>query len=208
VADEGMVRYIRERLGEGYKEAEIRAALQGHGHPDTVIDDAFSMIHKSQKSNPLLIVLVLLILIMIGVIAFLVLQEEEAPPPVENTTPTVQAPTSQSVIEIAADLKEQRATLEEDELYYETVEIGSKETKNVGDGILICSLNRNTNYKNWCLIELADQQVEPEYCTIISNPKQRDECYLTIIMHGEDQYCSKLLLDENKRVCELLLGGS
>jgi hypothetical protein len=79
VADEGMVRYIRERLGEGYKEAEIRAALQGHGHPDTVIDDAFSMIHKSQKSNPLLIVLVLLILIMIGVIAFLVLQEEEAP---------------------------------------------------------------------------------------------------------------------------------
>ena len=38
----------------------------------------------------------------------------------------------------------------------------------------------------------------------IGDTQQRDDCYLGLIFLGEDQYCSKLILEQNKRVCEIL----
>lgn len=210
MVDEGLVQYIRERLGEGYKEQEIRAALQGHGHPDAVINEAFNRIHRSHKGNPLIVILILVVLIMVGILIFLLLKPGEPSKPSEEIAgeqPSDELPAAtDDIVSIAATLKKKRVNLTADELYYETVEEATTNAKNIGDGILICSINRDPVYKNWCLTELADQQVEAEYCTLIGEAKQRDECYLAIIMQGEDQYCEKLVLEEHKRVCDLLLG--
>ncbi len=208
MVDEGLVRYVRERLGEGYQEAEIRAALAQHGHPQQAIDEAFQHIHREGKHN-LLIPALLFILILIALLLFLALRATPASPPVQNSTPqqNQSGPPSSSVLQQAAELKAESVNQTPDETYYATVQ-EAKSGRSVSDAILLCSINKETNYKNYCLQEIAEAWREPRLCEVIGDISQRDDCYLGLIFDGEDQYCSRLQLEENKRVCDLLLGNA
>jgi len=210
VVDEGLVRYVRERLGEGYQEAEIRAALAQHGHPQEAIDEAFRHIHREGKHT--LLPFVLLLLLIAGVVLFLLLRQS-APShhqaPALNQTPGVKSvPATSSALALAEQLKTQSSNQSEDETYAATVKAAVANGQSVADGILLCSINKETSYKNYCLQELAKEWREPRLCGVIGDIAQRDDCYLGLVFEGEDQYCSKLQLEENKRVCDLLLGNT
>lgn len=209
MVDQGLVQYIRERLGEGYKEDYIREALRNHNHSEESIDEAFNHIHRVHGSHPLTIILLLLLLASVGVGAFLFLSGDSPEPapqePEPEPLPEPPKPSS-SIVELAGQLKAQAAELSPDELYAESVTMATAKARTVGDGVLLCSVNTEIKYKNWCLSELADARTEPEYCGLIGDAEQRDQCYLLIIVAGEDQYCNKLVLEENKDICAYLLG--
>lgn len=203
MVDEGLVRYIRERLGEGYKEDNIRAALLQHGHGEAEISEAFGNIHRS-TGKPLL--LILIGLIGIGLVLFFLLRPTADQPPIkQEPTPTVEIP-NDNVITLAAQMKKESANKTPDEVYYETVQTATSTKRSESEGVLLCSVNENTTYKNYCLTELASQQRDVDFCKLIGSLEQRDDCLLTLILDGEDQYCPELILEENKEVCRILLG--
>gem|GEM_PF-1956042 len=206
MADEGLVRYIRERLGEGYKEDYIRDVLETHGHGQKEVDEAFRSIHRSNGKLPIIPILIILVLIAAGIFLFLKLQapvEREPPPPVLPNTSIERQP-AKNVMELAEELKAKNANLSADQVYFETVKAANENAVTVADGALLCSANRDTQYKNYCFQELGASKKEPAYCDLIGVIKERDACYLKIILTGEDQYCARLVLEESKRTCALL----
>ena len=139
--DEGLVRYIRERLGEGYAEEHVRKALLEHGHGQAQIDDAFTHIHHEKPPKILLSALVI-ILVIGAVTIFLTLRPDtELPPqpPVEQQPEPV-GPPSNDIIELAADLKSFTKEKTADETYYLTVETATTKAASTTDAILICSI--------------------------------------------------------------------
>ncbi len=206
MVDQGLVRYIRERRGEGYHEDHIRKALHEHGHDQSTVDDAFHHVHRQEPVKPILPILIIL-LIGLGVLLFFLFRPDGTvePLPVINETPQP-GPASGNVVEIAAQLKVDSVNQTPDEIYLSTVLASTAHAGSVADGILLCSINEELTYKNYCLQEMAETRRDPEYCEVIGNAGQRDDCYLGLILAGEDQYCGQLLLEENQRVCEILLG--
>ncbi len=204
--DDGLVRYIKERLGEGYKESHIREVLYQHGNSQESVDAAFGDIHRLH-ATPLVPLLLVALLLVIGVLLFFLLRPESGSPgapPIEPVTPAPK-PTSDA-LSVADRLLKEQATQSEDETYYATVKAATSVAASTADGILLCSVNKRTAYKNYCLQKLAEERRLATYCEIIGDARQRDECYLGLIWQGEDQYCAKLILEENKRICSLLLG--
>jgi len=214
VVDEGLVQYIRQRLGEGYNEEHIREVLQTHGHDPKTVDNAFASLHRERKHLPVLAILLVLLIGAAVIIFFLVKPSPEPNGPGGSDDPsreTIVTPPSQpttGVVSIAESLSLNAASQTPDETYYATVQAASKSASTVADGILLCSVNKELSYKNYCLIELADQRRNADYCVVIGDVQQRDDCYLKLILKGEDQYCASLRLDENKRVCDILLGNA
>ena len=204
--DEGLVRYIRERLGEGYAEEHVRKALLEHGHAQEQVDDAFTHIHHEKPPKILLSALVI-ILIIGAVTIFLVLKPNtmlpQPQPPIEQQPEPV-GPPSNDIIELAADLKSFTYEKTADETYYLTVETATTKAASTADAILICSINEDITYKNYCLQEMAETRRKAAFCDVIGDTQQRDDCYLGLVFLGEDQYCSKLVLEQNKRVCDIL----
>ncbi|MBR9692556.1 hypothetical protein GOV07_01350 [Candidatus Woesearchaeota archaeon] len=204
--DEGLVRYIRERLGEGYAEEHVQKALLEHGHGQPEIDNAFTHIHHEKP--PKILLSALLVILVIGAVAiFLALTPDTTPlppqPPVEQQPEHV-GPPSNDIIELAADLKSFTKEKTADETYYLTVETASTKAASTADAILICSINEDIIYKNYCLQEMAETRRKAAFCNVIGDTQQRDDCYLGLVFLGEDQYCSKLVLEQNQRVCDIL----
>ncbi len=210
MVDDGLVRYIKERLGEGYKEPHIRDVLFAHGHSEESVDEAFRYLHRLQPRVPVIPILIGLILV--AGVAFYFFWPTASQQPVlqgpENVTapPAPTQPTT-GVVSLAEQLKLAAANQTPDETYAATVNAATTNAATAADGILVCSVNSDITYKDYCLQELAKQRKEPAYCEVIGDVKQRDDCYLQLILEGEDQYCSKLILAESKKVCDLLLGG-
>jgi hypothetical protein len=207
VVDEGLLKYIKERLGEGYKEEHIRQVLLEHGHTPKDVDEAFKHLHQLGGSKALVMLLVLL-LAAVAVIVFLLLRPGAEQPqrnPDGNVTVPRPEPASSGVLAIASALKENLTGKRSDEVYYETLNAAVGNARSVGDGILLCSINQEMMYKNYCLTELAGERKEAAFCDIIGDVSQRDSCYLQLVIAGEDQYCSELLLEESKRTCDILL---
>lgn len=201
VADQGLLRYIRERLSEGYSEEEIREALLSSNHEADAVAEALHAANHHARALP--VIFGLLVLIGIGVSLFLYLQPATVEPIVQQPTQPIPKPPSQGVITLASELQQQE--LEGRELYYRSVELAVLNARTSGDGILICSVNEDIVEKNYCLSELAGERRDPLFCEIIGDTRQRDDCYLGLILDGEDQYCQELILNENQQVCDILL---
>jgi hypothetical protein len=203
-ADEGLVRYIKERFGEGYNEQQVRQALLQAGHSEQSIDAAFGQLRRFHGPK-LIVPFILLLLIAIGVVLYLLLLQQKAPPPPAplNNSPPSQ-PAATGTVALAEKLLKAAANQSSDQVYYATVQAAAGDAATVADGILLCSVNKELTYRNYCLQQLAEQRREAGYCEVVGDAKQRDDCYLALILKGEDQYCAKLLLDDSKRVCTLL----
>jgi len=158
--DDGLVRYIKERLGEGYNESQIRDVLAQHGHSAQSVDAAFHRIHRLH--TPRILPFLLVLLLLAAVAAFLLLRPDvpAAPPmtepPERNTTGSTTGPASPGAVGIAERLLEERQNRTADETYYATVQAALKTGGTISDGILICSANEQTTYKNYCLQQLAE----------------------------------------------------
>jgi len=129
---------------------------------------------------------------------------------VTNTTTKTDTPQetpSDEVAVMAKKLFEENQGKSDDDKYFAILDAAKTKTTSVADAILICSLNSNPSYKNYCLQEMAENQLKPDYCEVIADPKQRDDCYMLIILQGEDQYCSKLVMQESKDFCDKLLNS-
>lgn len=202
-ADEGLVRYIKERLGEGYKEQQVRQLLLQRGQTEQSIDAAFGQLRRLHGPR-IVLPLFLLLLVAIGVVLYLVLQREAPPQPALINRSQPSQPAATGTVALAEKLLKAAANQSPDQVYYATVQAAAGDAATVADGILLCSVNKEVTYKNYCLQQLAEQRREAAYCDVIGDAKQRDDCYLALILKGEDQYCARLLLDDSKRVCTLL----
>jgi hypothetical protein len=202
-ADEGLVRYIKERLGEGYREQQVRQALLQGGHSEQSIDAAFGQLRRFHSPR-LILPFLLLLLIAAGVVLYLGLQHETPPQPTPLNHSQPSQPAATGTVALAEKLLKAAANQSPDQVYYATVQAAAGDAATVADGILLCSVNKELAYRNYCLQQLAEQRREAAYCEVVGDAKQRDDCYLALILKGEDQYCSKLLLDDSKRVCTLL----
>ena len=210
MVDDGLVRYIKERLGEGYKEPHIRDVLYAHGHSEENVEEAFNYIHRIHPKLPVIPIAIALILIAGAAFYFFWPAASQQPViqgPENVTAPPVTTQPTTGTVSLAEQLKLAAANQTPDETYAATVSAASANAATAADGILLCSINRDVTYKDYCLQELAKERKEPAYCEVIGDVKQRDDCYLQLILQGEDQYCGKLILAESKKVCDLLLGG-
>ncbi len=202
MADEGLVRYVRERLGEGYSEQGIRQALRDHGHADRQIEEAFASIHRERARRfPVALIMLLLLAGAAALLLFFLL-------PLGPAGPLPQEPRAaepgEGVVAIAERLREQDAS--PDETYYASVQAAEESARSVPDAILLCSANREVRYKNYCLQELAESWREARLCAVIGDAQQRDDCYLGLVFLGEEQHCADLRLESGRRTCDLLLG--
>lgn len=208
MADEGLVRYIKERLGEGYTEQQVRQVLRQHGNDERTVEEAFGAIHRLHGSH-LAVPVILFFLVVIGVVLFFAFSKPDpVAPPVTPTQKTPDLQPASSVVAIAEQLSLQRQNKTAEEMYILTVGAAKSKADSVADGILLCSVNKEITFKNYCLQDLAVEERDAAYCDIVGDAKQRDDCYLGLILEGEDQYCAKLVLDESKKVCDVLLGRS
>jgi len=201
-----MVRYVQERLSEGYAESKIRKALENEGHAVLDIDKAFQYARTSKGPN-LLIPLAVLILLGLAVAIYLWLQAANPgpqPPGTGGKGSSLSEPPSTSALAVAERLKMGNAT--SDETYYETVQAAEQQARGVSDAILLCGVNADVRYRNYCLQEIAESWREPRLCEVIGDAEQRDDCYLGLVFLGEDQYCTKLLIKEKQQICATLLG--
>ncbi len=206
MADEELVRYVQERLDEGYDERKIRKTLEDEGRTAPEIDKAFRHARKSRGPN-LLIPLALIILIALSAALYFGLQGTmPGPPPPETGGAETPSPPSTGALALAERLTTDSASKSPDETYYETVQAAEQEARGVADAILLCGVNGEVRYRNYCLQEIAESWREPRLCEVIGDAEQRDDCYLGLVFLGEDQYCAKLLIEEKQRICANLLG--
>lgn len=165
---------------------------------------------SAPRRNPLKWIFIGLLIIIIFVL-FIVFykpnnQIETPQIPSENKTEISTQPSDQ-VSDVAKTILEKTKDSSEDEKYFEILDAAKTKAQNEQDAILLCSLNPDSKNRNYCLQELAEEQLNPEYCEIIADPKQKDDCYMLIILQGEDQYCEKLVMKESQDFCELLLSS-
>ncbi|MBW3001443.1 hypothetical protein KY341_06225, partial [Candidatus Woesearchaeota archaeon] len=66
----------------------------------------------------------------------------------------------------------------------------------------ICLSLENTNDKDRCLKTIASISMKKEYCDLIVNVNERDECYIPFFMQNDFSVCEKITDPQSRAACE------